>query len=338
MRKSMCLLMAAVLSSAVFAKVPQWVKNPAKVYPAKEYFTAVGNGKTQQQAELAAVENLAAIFGRKVKSVASTSTRMQQATQNGTVSTGKNTDFAQNITQKVSVEDLIGIELREYYCDGDKHYALAVMDKKETEKILLSSISSNNSRIEKLLCAKPQDLYSLETYARYDFGREIAELDEKMLSKLEVINILSAEKIRKELYTSASIKNQMIELAGMIPIEVKIEGDSGQKMFQAVSEMFGQFGFRVNDMGGTRYSFIGKTERFDREADDRKTIQCIYSFEGQLKDSAKMEYLWSTSFSGRESSGDRALLPSKTDRKMASKVKNVCGDSFGKFLGNMKAE
>ena len=339
MRKFSVIFLVSVLSSAVFAKTPQWVKNPSKVYPAQDYFSAVGNGKTQQQAELSAVENLAAIFGRNVRSASSTSSRLKQAEANGTISTGMSADFSKDIMQRVAVEDLIGIELKEYYSEEKKFYALAVMDKKKTEEILLTSIMANNSRIENLLCAsKPSELYTLETYARFDFAREIAELDEKMLSKLEVINVKSAEGIKKQLYTTASVRSQMLDIARAIPIFVKIVGDEDAKMFQAVSEMFGAYGFRVTDSSESRYTFFAKMEKFEREADNKKTVQCIYSFEGQLKDEQEMEFLWSTSFNGRESSGSRELLPSKTQRAMASKVKSDCGNSFGKFLGNMRTE
>lgn len=339
MMKKIVFLSVLLISSGLFAKTPQWVKNPSKEYPAQDFFSAVGTGKDQQQAELKAVENLAAVFGRNVNSFARTSSRMRKAEADGTVRTGKTSDFSQDITQRVAVEDLIGIELKEYYCDDGKHYALAVMDKKQTQEILLSSITSNNSRIEKLLCtAKPSELYTLENYARFDFAREIAELDEKMLSKLEVINVSCAEPLKKKIYTAASVRSQMLDIARAIPIGIKITGEGHEKMFQAVSEMFGQYGFRVSDSDGTRYTFFAKTERLQRESDDGKTFQCIYSFDGQLMDRNEMEYLWSTSFKGRASSGDENLLSSKTDRAMASKIKEETTMDFGRFLGDMRAE
>jgi len=339
MMKKTLLLSICLISSVLSAKTPQWVKNPSKAYPPQEYFSAVGTGKDQQHAELKAVENLAAIFGRNVNSLARTSARMRKAEADGTVSTGKTSDFSQSIVQTVAVENLIGIEIKEYYDDDGKYYALAVMDKKKTQDILITSINSNNSRIEKLLCAaKPSELYTLENYARFDFAREIAGLDEKMLSKLEVINVDSAEPLKKRIYTEASIRSQMLDIARAIPIGISIKGDGSKNMFQALSEMFGQYGFRVSDSDGTRYTFFAKTERMQRESDDGKTVQCIYSFDGQLMDKNEMEYLWSTSFKGRASSGDENLLPSKTDRAMSGKVKEETSAAFGKFLSDMRAE
>lgn len=339
MRKLLSLFFILSFSLSTFAKVPQWVKNPSKIYSPKDFFTAVGNGKTQQQAELSAIENLAAIFGRNVSSSSKTSSRMQQAEENGTVSIGMSADFSKDIMQKVAVEDLIGIELKEYYNDEKKFYALAVMDKKNAENILSSSIKVNNSRIEKLLCSsKPSELYTMETYARFDFAREIAQLDEKFLSKLEVINVKVAEDLKKQIYTGASIRSQLLDIAKGIPISVKVNGDDDNKIKHAISEMFGDFGFRVTDLTKTRYTFYAHTEKTVREADYKKIVQCIYSFEGQLKDENEMEYLWSCSFSGRESSTSMDLLPSRTQRAMYNKIKNDCSKSFEKFLTNMKTE
>ncbi|MCI5830641.1 MAG: LPP20 family lipoprotein [Treponema sp.] len=338
MKKFFCLILAGILFQLAFAKTPQWVNNPSKAYPAKDYFTAVGSGKSEQQAELSAVENLAAIFGRNVRASSKTSSRLKQAEENGTVSVGKTSDFSKDIMQRVSVEDLIGIELKEYHNDGKKFYALAVMDKKKTEDILTSSIRTNNQRIENLLCATTTELYTLETYARFDFAREIAELDENFFSKLEVINVKSAEEFKGKMYTGSFVRSQMLDVARAIPVYVNVNGPEKEKVFLAVSEMFSDFGFRVIDTKGSRYTFYVKTEQQNRETTDKKTVQCMYSFDGQLKDETEMEFLWSTSFTGRESSSSLELLPSKTQRTMAKKIKEDCGRSFGKFLSTMRTE
>lgn len=335
--KKFLLISLIFIASLASAKTPQWVKNPSKVYPSKDFFTAVGSGKNQQQAELAAVENLAAIFGRSVRSSAKTSSRMQQAQKDGTVSVGKNSDFSQSITQKVAVEDLIGIELKEYYADEKKHYALAVMDKKETEKILVASIRANDAKVEKLVCAKPSDLYSLETYARYDYAREIASLDEKMLSKLEVINSDTAKGL-KNIYSSASVRSQMLDIAKMIPIYLNIEGDLDGQIKQYVSEMFSQFGFRVSDMKEERYGFTGTADFVQRIPDDKKTVQCLYSFKGQLKDVNFLETMWAVSFEGRESSTEEKGLSRRISKALASKVSGEVFSSFEGFLSSLRTE
>lgn len=329
---------AMLCSSALFAKAPQWTKNPTKDYPAAKYFTGVGSGKNQKQAELDAVEKLAAIFGRDVTSVAKSSQRMIEAQKDGSVQTGSISNFGQNVTQKVAVEDLIGIELKETAEDAGVFYALAVLDKKATETILVSSISANNAKAKKLISGNAQDVYSFENYARHDYAREIAILDEKMMKKLDVIAPAKAASMKDDLVSSAMVQTKIIELAKMIPIYVEITGDDNNTIKQEVCQLFEKHGFRTSNIKGERYRFLA-TLNFDRrDPKDGKTIQAYYSFDGKLMDSNMAETMWSASFNGRESATDIPSLASRTYRTMASKVKSSLDPSFNKFLAGIRTE
>lgn len=329
---------AILCCSALYAKAPQWVKTPTKNYPAAKYLTGLGTGKNQKQAELEAVEKLAAIFGRDVASVAKSSQRMVEAQKDGSVQTGSISDFGQNITQKVSVEDLIGIEIKETAEDGGVHYALAVLDKKATETVLVSSISANNSKAKKLISSSTKDVYSFENYARYDYAREIAILDEKMMKKLDVIAPATAASMKDDLVSSAMVQTKIVEIAGMIPIYVNIKGDSSDSIKNEVCQLFEKHGFRTSAMKEERYRFSASISTERKNTKDGKSVQAYYSFDGSLKDSDLEETLWSSSFNGREAAGDETSLEARTVRTLTKKIKETLDPSFTKFLAGIRTE
>ncbi len=334
-KKNVAFVFAVALCAFAFAeKMPAWVNTPAKVFPAEKYFAQVGEGASQKKADLAAVENLAAIFGRDVKSSLITSKRMAQAQKSGQVETGSVSEFSQDITQKVSQENLFGIELKESFLDGKTYYALAVMDKEKTAVALVSMITKNEEAIKQNLNYYDGEV-SLEAYGALHFAREVAILNEKYLQKLNVIKSNSAATLRNQCTTAKTVSQQLTKLAQQIPIYIRIEGDSEGKLQKAFADMLKAIGFRTSDDSNERYVLSGSLSFDKRVPRDGSTIQYYYTFEGNLSDSELYQNLWPFSFTGRESSVDETDLSFRMYRTLESKIKTTINASFLNFLNSL---
>ena len=332
----MILFGAIAFGGFAFAgKMPAWVNTPTKVFPADKYFAQVGSGSSKKKAELDAVENLAAIFGREINSRNSSSRRMTQAQQKGAVVTSSDSNFSQDIKQKVSQDGLFGIELKETYFDGKTYYALAVMDKSKTSAALVSMIQKNDSAASEILKSVENEKVSFETIGSLSFAREIARLNEKYLSKLDVLSPLSAADLRKTCVDSKSVSQRISEFAKEIPVYMKIENDWDGQVKQAFSQMLAASGFRTSENPRERYVLAVEVTITRRTPKDGKTVQAYYNLEGSLFDTEYGQNLWPISLNGRESSVDETDLVLRTYRTIASKIKTTVNVSFLNFLNSL---
>ncbi len=131
-----CLFVALQAGSFAFAAnkknvtMPEWVSAPASVYPNNKYLHYVGYASDRAKAEVQAINGLAAIFSQSVKSDSTASQRMTQAKSEGKVATATVSSFNQDVLRSVNVDDLIGVEIKEFWFDGDESgkIAAAFMD------------------------------------------------------------------------------------------------------------------------------------------------------------------------------------------------------------------
>ena len=177
-----------VCCTGVFAqKIPSWVEMPSKSFPEKTYITAVGEGRTKNQAEVNAIEKLAAVFGRDISSETKSTSRMVQARADGSVVTAEASGIERDVVQKVNAEDLVGVEIKDTCKDGKTYYAIAVMNRESARTAIISEINKNEPEIKKILAMKVSDKKSMENYSRLSLAHETAVYDEKLLKKSHTV-------------------------------------------------------------------------------------------------------------------------------------------------------
>lgn len=318
------------------AQIPEWVSVPKKTYPAERYFCHVGKSQDKTQAELLALEGIAAVFGQDIASVETVSSRMESAVGSGTVAMMRAKNMQSDIVRKVDISSLAAAEIKEYWTDEEKNvYALAVMDKQKASALYASMISKNNEEIERLLTSRADDAFSFEAYACTDFAREIASLNETYLSRLSVVDFSAFSAIQKQCRTKAEISAQLVEIARQIPVYVRFENDDGGRCAAAFAKAFNSFGFRTSREKDERYSFCGRLNFAETAPKDKSTVQCRYFLEASLKDSAFEQELLSYSLDGRSagSSYDSAL--NLAFRALESKAAGDFSAQFKAFLQNI---
>lgn len=321
---------------AMTAEMPAWITTPYKSYPSEKYFAQCGSGMSAEKAELDAVEKLAAIFSTSISAKSISSSKMKQAQKEGEISTAKIFDFSQNITRKVSVEDLIGIELKESYNDGKTFYALAVMNKADTAKALVSSIQLNDKKIQVLL-NDDGDLgsISIKKYGHLNFAKEIALLNEKYLAKLDVIDSGVSAKLKSRIVDSASLQTELSKTASFIPIYIKIENDSpSNQITHDLAQMVNACSLNVSDNPSERYSITGRYTLTTEISGDGKIVQSYYVLDCYLSDNALEEKLLPIKIEGRERSTSESEAKRRAYQTVSSKIKNTMSVSFLNFLNS----
>ena len=332
------LLLLALAWQAFAAGAPGWIDNKDELYPAAQYFSHVGEGKSKAEAELAAVTGIASVFSQSVKSTTKASKRMSEAVSSGRIATSVNSELAMSTQSKVDADNLIGIEMKDFWEDGKgSFWALAVLDKAKTSAILKQMIDKNAQEITHLVDVDPgdADYYSLDTYARFDFAQEVAEQNEGHLARLRVIDPATAKLVANSFESSRSLKSKAVQVAKMIPVYVEVAGDVDGRVKVALEGVVAGAGFRTSDVPMERY-VLKASVSFD-ERNTGSSVQCRYSIEGGLEDTSFAEVLLPLSFTGRETSTDFSSAQNRAVRSIDSKVKKDFAASFQAFLGSIAA-
>ena len=332
------------------AKAPDWISGKSESYSDELYLTFAGKGGTRGEAELSAVTGIAAIFSQNVKSLTSVSKRMSATTAEGKTAASVNSNFSKDVTNEVDGDDLIGIEIKEYYESADGVFALAVMDKQKTARLYEKMIAANNEEIARLTGIAPieeggtlsqTEYYSFETYARFDFAREISLKNERYLARLNILDFNAAERIQSKVVSSKSLQSKVAQIAGQIPIAVKEQGKSDEpssaesRIKSALKSAFTQAGFKTEDGSSSpeksaRYALIFSVSFEERATDS--SVQCYYSLELTLNDGLLNENLLSTSYSGREASVDFPSAENRATRALETKISQDFAARFADLL------
>lgn len=318
------------------APMPEWVSSPATVYPSSTYLQYVGYAADRNKAEVQAISGLAAIFSQSVKSESTSSQRMLQAKSDGKVATTNISAFSQDVLRSVDVNDLVGVEIKDYWFDGDKTwYAIAVLDKSNACDIYTDMIRKNARAIKDLLEKAEGDTYSIDGYAAYDFANDIAIENEGHVKKLAVIKPDAVKNLNVNVPSSKEISARKLEIAKNIPICVLISGDENGRLAAIFAEVISSFGFRGSLETGSRYMLTGALSFEESQSSDKKTTRCRYTLETFILDTQNDNQLCPFNLSGREGHVQYEEALSRAKKSLEKKVRSDFKKSFADYLKSL---
>ena len=318
------------------ASMPEWVSEPASVYPNAQYLHSVGDGSDRNKAEAQAINGLAAIFGQSIKSESKASQRMEQAKNEGRVATTNVSSFNQEVLRSVNIDDLIGVEMKGYWFDGDKTwYAIAVLEKSKATDIYVDMIKKNDRAIKELLERSEGDVNSLDAYASYDFACDIARENENHAKKLAVINPSVVSIIKAHVPSSKEINARKMDVAKNIPFCVVIDGDESGRIAAAFTDVIASYGFRGTLDATGRYLLTGKLDFEESVSSDKKTTRCRFALKSYILDSETEQKICPFNTSGREGHVSYSEAKNRAAKSVEKKIKSDFSKAFGEFLKSL---
>lgn len=332
-----------VMSSAIFAAkakktpVPGWLTQPTSVYPSSQYFSGVGSGDDRDKAGLEAVKIVAGVFGQDISSTTNASKRMEQAKQEGKVVTTSTSTLSDAITSKVNQDNLIGIEIPEYYFEEKtgKWYAVAILDKPKVAKTYVSMITKNNETIDALKDDADMQGPSFAAYSDISFAIDIAKINDSLVERLAIINAEQGEEMAAAATNAKILKTKLTEIARDIPICLKISGDKNGRLEAAFGKCFAKFGFKTTKDESSRYSVKGAFT-FDT-SNDGNMFTTYYSLESSLNDSFEGQDLFPVNFQGREKSPKEADVNNRAFLRIEKNVATQFEKTLNEYLNSVKA-
>lgn len=330
---------AAKKKKAAAPAMPEWVNAPSAAYPNDAYITYVGFAPDRDSAEIKSLQGIATVFEQSIASSSEASERMVQAKAAGKVATASENTFSQNIRRTVDVDNLIGVEVKEFWFDGQTSwYAIAVLDKEKAGGIYSDMIRKNAAAISALVANVRKDAASFDGYAAFDFAEDIAQENERYLKRMAVIKPGAVSSLKSSCPSPKEIHAQKIEIAKRIPICVVVENDEGGRLAAAFSEAVSSLGFRGSYDGDVRYVLTSSVTFERSDASDGKTTRCRYNADGYLLDTKAQQQIVPFTLSGREGHVDYPEAKNRAVKSLEAKIKKDFASQFSAYLKNLVVE
>lgn len=316
-------------------KMPEWITLPSGVYPAEKYMNGTGSGTNRETAELEAVRNLSSVFGQTVKSNTAASKKMERALSEGKVSFSSAENLQQNITSQIEAENLIGIEIAEYFYNKPekKWYAVAILEREKTAAVYQKYIEKNDAAVRKAIKESEKNPGTFYGYSEICFAAEIASENDKLVKNLTVIDFESGSEISKKIVSLQNTQLLKKKFAENITIYVQISGDKDNKIKSAFQDIFSKYGFKTSPSKKEKYNLEGK---YSSEISQKgKIIYCVYSLDLDFSDVLQAESLFAINLKGREGSLSESDATNRTYRTLEKDIGTQFSKNFDSYINNL---
>lgn len=316
-------------------KMPKWITLPSGVYPAEKYMNGTGSGTNRETAALEAVRNLSSVFGQTVKSNTAASKKMERALSEGKVSFSSAENLQQNITSQIEAENLIGIEIAEYFYNKPekKWYAVAILEREKTAAIYQKYIEKNDAAVRKAIKESEKNPGTFYGYSEICFAAEIASENDKLVKNLTVIDFESGNEISKKVVSLQNTQLAKKKFAENITIYMKISGDRDNKIKSAFQDIFSKYGFKTSPSKKEKYNLEGK---YSSEISQKgKITYCVYSLDLDFSDVLQAESLFAINLKGREGSLSESDATNRTYRTLEKDIGTQFSKNFDSYINNL---
>lgn len=316
-------------------KMPEWITLPSGVYPAEKYMNGTGSGTNRETAELEAVRNLSSVFGQTVKSNTAASKKMERALSEGKVSFSSAENLQQNITSQIEAENLIGIEIAEYFYNKPekKWYAVAILEREKTAAVYQKYIEKNDAAVRKAIKESEKNPGTFYGYSEICFAAEIASENDKLVKNLTVIDFESGSEISKKVVSLQNTQLAKKKFAENITIYVQISGDRDNKIKSAFQDIFSKYGFKTSPSKKEKYTLEGK---YSSEISQKgKITYCVYSLDLDFSDVLQAESLFAINLKGREGSLSESDATNRTYRTLEKDIGTQFSKNFDSYINNL---
>ena len=316
-------------------KMPEWIIVPSSVYPSDLYLNGTGSGDNREIAELEAVKNLSSIFGQTVISKKVASKKMEQALSDKKIEFTSSGNLNQNITSQIKAENLIGIEIAEYFYNKSekKWYAIAILQKEKTAAIYENFIKKNDDEVRKALENAEKDLNSFFGYSEIEFALEISEENDNLLKNLYVIDFEKANSLSQKVVSVQTLQAVQKKIADNITIFVNLQNDEDNKIKSSFQDIFSKYGFKTSTSKKERYGLTGKyTSELSKKG---KFSYCIYTLDIQFSDYLGKEELFAINLKGREGATSENDAINRTFRVLEKNIESEFRENFDSYINNL---
>lgn len=203
--------------------IPDWIKNPEKAYPKKEFIRAVGEGSSEKAAKNAAISEISLYFETKAEVVNLALKQSYQIVTEEKTLTSSNASLTQ-IAKITSTADFFCLNFTESVYDKktDKFTILAYIKKAEVSEIYTTRISAllHSIKLFKDYSASEKELFL--SAAALHKASVFGSLCERYIKALTVIYPMESSKYENDLKKIGSIQAEHNALKKQLSFSIEL--------------------------------------------------------------------------------------------------------------------
>ena len=243
------LLFVFFVFSTVFAfadSLPDWIKNPEKSYPKKEYIRAVGEGSSENAAKNAAIAQISLFFETKTEIVNLALKQSSQIVTEEKALTSSNASLTQ-IAKITSTADFFCLNFTESVYDKktDNFTILAYIKKAEVAEIYKTRISAllHSIKLFKDYSSSEKELFL--SAAALQKASVFGSLCERYIKALTVIYPMESSNYENDLKMIASIQAERNAIKKQLSFSIQLlQNDKVfNPVFTTISEILEKQGY-----------------------------------------------------------------------------------------------
>lgn len=279
--------------------IPNWINSPYSIYSSEQYYAASSSDKDLEKAEIQAIESIAGIFRRDIKSSTSAESYKTHYSNSLESETESFSEIGQEIFVNIEQNNLIGIEITEKYYDDINNiwYVLALLDKDKTADVYIELIKNNESSIKQLLTRESELSLGMEKISCFYRAMSISQLNEEYISRLKFLNPQKTDLLKGNLIPHEMIKTKYDELVSKNPIKIEINNDYNSMVKMSLEEVLKSFGLTITEKE-TKYKLFIEITTVNRLVENPEMNYCEFTLTSNMKAENEIE-LFPWSFVGR---------------------------------------
>lgn len=315
-------------------KKPDWIDGESIQYPSSRYLTGVGYDPDRKSSEDKARAEIAKIFFSKIDSRTRSYQDYLQITSKGKSKT-RETFSIEEITKVSTQKVLSGVRISSVYQDtGSKpiFYALAVLDRDQSAKILRDKIQQLDQDIKGLLTrAKGEgDMLAKVKYLKQSIQKHI--LREAYDAELRIVSPSGGGISSPIHFTEIKSRLESILLRDFL-IGVSVKGNRAVEIQEALVQGLNQQGFSIGeDLSRAKVVVRGAVEikALDRGSPEWKYVQWRAHFD--LVDKVGGSVFGSVSKTGREGHRSLAQAENRAVRKIRKALTTEISEEMRRYI------
>ena len=309
---------------------PAWIDGTGRHYPSQKYLRGVGYDADRQTAEDKARSELAKIFYSQIESQNRTYQSYLQTDTGGKLKTTQQIDI-QDITRVSTRKVLSGVRIAEIYKQTrpqEIFFALAVLDRMRSERILRTKILDLDARIREFLDDAQNQADALRRIKSLSLGLEKLILRDTYNTELRIVS--PAGQGIASVVSISEVRGDLIDLLlNEFQIGLAIEGDRERQIRQILGEALNRQGFSVTeDKQNAGVVIRGRMEfkRFEPQDSDWKYVRWKVFFD--MVDRQSGVIFGSVSKNGKEG---HLSFPQAEERAL-EKIRRLIGSDIARDL------
>lgn len=252
--KSLTHLLLFLIVPSLFAlekagKIPEWYEQQAVVYPPDFYITAVGEGKTREEAETAALATISLYFQTTTDVCNDLLKRYNETERGDSYSVFKDTQITEK-ARVTSQSEFFGVQFAQGFVVDKKFTTLAFIERASAFDVYNQRIKTNVTTLRSLLLIAEDYNNPIFGFEAASQGLPVVELTEQLVKMARLTKKVDSNYFAEAESLFERMKNAYQISKSNLIFKISVENDFENMILRTISDLLEDGGYSVSQTNG----------------------------------------------------------------------------------------